>query len=440
MKRKSEQERLNAKRIVDINETVQINIYINAINKCYTYYELVDQNIKQQKKISKHIKANYFEILNVQKIIATCDTNIDELKKYTEYYRKNIETKEIEIMNKDEDLINECKILDDKFESRKLDGDKFMLDMYNEKIKFEAANIEIWKVHMKNVRNKINDMCAILRENNNKIAIDCKQFIFQKALYINYLKKLDMSKFEIIKDNVHKEKNRDTNIEIIEHGDDVKTKLACKHNRTRLPNKINKDKSNRSNLGDYIIPGLMTYLSDVDDKYKDCILMQHYEYSLYSLYSLYLSMDRFKEYEKLLIMPKILLHVCHGLKHIHSLGIRHGNIRPRHILISLDVDSNEIKAVVTDFYNINRESYELKNLLYNAPEKQLCTKSDIFSLGITMIEFIYDQIVAYNCKINNAALPTTIMHQLLLKMIDYDVDKRPSAEMIINFIESCIFT
>jgi hypothetical protein len=57
-----------------------------------------------------------------------------------------------------------------------------------------------------------------------------------------------------------------------------------------------------------------------------------------------------------------------------------------------------------------------------------------------MIEFIYDQIVAYNCKINNAALPTTIMHQLLLKMIDYDVDKRPSAEMIINFIESCIFT
>ena len=296
-----------------------------------------------------------------------------------------IKLREDEINIKNEKLIDEYKILDDKFELRKLDGDRFTVEMFEMKLMFERNAIKDLIGCVKKYEEKNKNAIMMFNDHYEKMRKNYEKFMLDKILSINCYKKIRIKHFEMFK------KYDIDEIKLIE----------CNNS---------------------------------DDNNKNHIIKPFCEYSLDKI------TEKMNHEEKVYIFPKLLLLICYKLHHFHSSGIRHRNIKPQHILLSFDIDANDITSNLINFSNHNNDPSTKEYEIYKEPEKESCNKSDIYSLGLTMIEFLHDKTIAYQCILNKNAINTsTIMYELLLKMIDKNVDERPSAIKIINFIKQCLF-
>ena len=210
---------------------------------------------------------------------------------------------------------------------------------------------------------------------------------------------------------------------------------------------------------DYFISNKKLYL--IIDYIENSFNLFNYKYSI--------SGDRIENYR--LQLYKIFLDISKCLKCLHKLNIIHLDIKPENILITYN-DINNYKsysAYLIDYglscilTNINVERSE--NLMckikktqyignpyiYFAPEItdgefsiKIGNYTDIYSLGITMIEMFFNVNVHNNVymvflkKVENNEIYDKQLGILLLKMIDNNYMKRPNIDVIINFLEKRI--
>lgn len=154
-------------------------------------------------------------------------------------------------------------------------------------------------------------------------------------------------------------------------------------------------------------------------------------------------------------LKKILLDVCHGLAYLHSKKIVHRDLKPDNIL--LDVENNWL---ISDFGISSRLRQTLTSRSkndhasgargYASPEmlhkpKTAQDPTDIFSLGITIFEMgngFLPNGGEYGWRLRfddpQISLPESYGTELNLLMqacLAYDPDKRPTAKMIVDFLE-----
>jgi serine/threonine protein kinase len=160
------------------------------------------------------------------------------------------------------------------------------------------------------------------------------------------------------------------------------------------------------------------------------------------------------------IITNILLQISKALKFMHSLGIIHGDIKLENILITND---DVVKLIDFDLSHVLNSQYYLSTHTfgtddYIAPESFdmmiYSTKSDIWSLGITMYKLILkktpfifapNKICNYYIKnnfkyidikslINVKNLYGTDIIDLIKQMLQFKESLRPSAVSICNTI------
>lgn len=193
---------------------------------------------------------------------------------------------------------------------------------------------------------------------------------------------------------------------------------------------------NRKNLGDAILTGIITFIGF----HKDAIFMRYYSHSLKDLTSI------LTEEQKKLWLPRILYQLSIGLDTIHSRNYLHNDVKIRNILVNCNTsnydDVSSLEIVLGDLGatkmrcepSYGTEVYQASEIIeydcYNS------TRSDVCSLGLSMIEFIEgnrDRFNDYILHINH--LPATFpLRSLIKSMIHHDSNKRPYAFQIIQLL------
>ena len=188
----------------------------------------------------------------------------------------------------------------------------------------------------------------------------------------------------------------------------------------------------RRQLGPPVVTGLITYAG-----YRNGILMKHYSHSL-SDWKKFLTLS-----QRRLLMPHILFQLAQGLDTLHSKNYLFNDIKCRNILMNCDTftpeNINALEVVLADLGSVaprHQETYGTK--MYQAPEvslldKYASTRSDIYSLGLSMVEFVQgtsEEFDKFTDRINT--LPHDFpLRSLIKSMIHYDSNKRPYAFEII---------
>lgn len=150
----------------------------------------------------------------------------------------------------------------------------------------------------------------------------------------------------------------------------------------------------------------------------------------------------------------ILYRAIHLVKHIHRLGVIHGDIKPENILIN-NLDMYLCDFGFSVFINNPRTSYYLYTHPYTAPEqlkyRTFTYKSDVWSLGVILYvlcfnvyPFTYDdendyspyemyQLIKNNPLVFPDDAPKNII-KLLNGMLDININNRWSLDDVKNYI------
>jgi serine/threonine protein kinase len=130
------------------------------------------------------------------------------------------------------------------------------------------------------------------------------------------------------------------------------------------------------------ITGIITHYG-----YNNKIIMKYYNHTLYSL-------AKEMDVQRIKIFPLILKQLCHGL-HIMSLqNLAHNDINPKNILVNYSEGDDTIgDAVLGDLGSVTEiGEVGISTYRFQSPEirnKNFKSKTnDIFSLGLSMIEFL----------------------------------------------------
>lgn len=89
------------------------------------------------------------------------------------------------------------------------------------------------------------------------------------------------------------------------------------------------------------------------------------------------------------VRTKIAFQSARGIRHLHSLGITHGNIKPSNILLT-----DQYNASITEFGIPQLLSYPSKpgSIGYRAPEvnewHKISQQADVYSFGVLLLELL----------------------------------------------------
>lgn len=137
---------------------------------------------------------------------------------------------------------------------------------------------------------------------------------------------------------------------------------------------------------------------------------------------------------------KAALQICKALSFMHSEGWIHGDVKPENIL---RFSENIFK--LADFGTARPISLAGGRLVgtpcYRAPEVflgQICPKSDVFSLGVSILEWIYQQSPALQQGGTSISLPGEIDGRTIFVRgaIFSNLEKRFSSEKFSEHLES----
>lgn len=195
---------------------------------------------------------------------------------------------------------------------------------------------------------------------------------------------------------------------------------------------LSKEAKMREMLGSTVLEGIVTHVAFSSGN----IIMRYYQYSLHTLKGKLSKLDINH------LMPYILKQLAVGLEKIQSKNYMHNDIKPANILINLDfLDVATLEAVLGDLGSMAlRGENASRTPFYESPEHRkgnyTSSRSDIYALGLSMIEFVEDQKTAENCKLTTSALPSDFIHRsLIVRMIDHDYQKRPYVAEIISLLK-----
>lgn len=203
----------------------------------------------------------------------------------------------------------------------------------------------------------------------------------------------------------------------------------------------------KSNPHKYVNNVNKIYMSD-----KLLIIMSEYidgyDMSENKYYQLYLSN-----------IENIFKQTLEGLKHIHSLGIIHCDIKPANIMI-VNKSENQFVPIIIDF-DFSRLNYDHENIkTYGSigfvPPEILCgkvnKKSDIWSLAMTFCYvFFYNDLKFFEINYESSStssfsLDDNIIEKydgehknmiyIIKKMLEHDENTRPEIHNILSFIKN----
>ena len=152
---------------------------------------------------------------------------------------------------------------------------------------------------------------------------------------------------------------------------------------------------------------------------------------------------------------KKIVAVCHGLQYLHRSGIVHRDLKPSNVLVGSDGEPK-----LSDFgisihaSQPNEKLMEFSTSLYASPEhdslKDISQKSDIYSLGLMMIQLLGDygtrmeEMMALSNAKRKQLLPEQFnnypsqLNDLLLKMINSKPKERPNIDIVIETLKHII--
>ena len=221
------------------------------------------------------------------------------------------------------------------------------------------------------------------------------------------------------------------NVSSVERSDG-QSKLVLVEKSFQNKSDLTTEWSNRRLLGDQVTKGIVTFIA----LETSSIVMRHYNNTLATL------SRKLDSTKKLELIPTILLQLCKGLDHMNQKNYLHNDIKPANIFINYI--SDEVEAVLGDLGSMaQRGNIHSETPLYDAPEHDQknysSTRSDIYSLGLSMIEFIegnYNKLEKY--RQDPTKVPDNCPYRsLFVSMISLDLYERPKAiEIITQFTKS----
>lgn len=120
------------------------------------------------------------------------------------------------------------------------------------------------------------------------------------------------------------------------------------------------------------------------------IVMDKYEYDLTTLSS------TLPLHKRLFLVNSIMKQCLSAINVIHSKGIVHGDLKASNIMCDYNSETNEVSCYIGDFSISSINNLDIDNYsnykMYKPPEPEASKQVDIWMLGMSMIEFITDNI------------------------------------------------
>lgn len=141
----------------------------------------------------------------------------------------------------------------------------------------------------------------------------------------------------------------------------------------------------------------------------------------------------------------ILLGICLGMKHLHSINIIHGDLKPFNILLN----DNYYPQIFDFALSINKKAELVKlsmksepeNPIYMAPEiindEPYTNKADTYSFGLILYEILTNKRPLSPIDFKN--VPNESNQTFLSLCLSQDPSKRPTFSEIIEFMQNTIF-
>jgi len=154
---------------------------------------------------------------------------------------------------------------------------------------------------------------------------------------------------------------------------------------------------------------------------------------------------------------KYCLSIANGIEYLHSIGIIHRDLKPSNILIGLDGQLKVSDFGISIYENnakINQENMEFGTAIYAPPEQydssKICSKSDIFSLGIIYLEMLssfrtqMETMKAISSFKRERKLPQQMdqypekIQNLLISMVNNQIQDRPNISEVISTLQDAL--
>jgi eukaryotic translation initiation factor 2-alpha kinase 4 len=149
---------------------------------------------------------------------------------------------------------------------------------------------------------------------------------------------------------------------------------------------------------------------------------------------------------------KLFQQILQGVRYLHDRGVIHGDLKPENILMTILPDSS-LCCKLSDFglSTVNNTNYITKTSgghdgggtpLYSAPEIEKSTASDVFSLGIILLELLYHSYTEMERYVTIRRLRQTqtpprgveqespIAFVMIRMMTTHQINHRPSVKLI----------